>query len=106
MTILSTSACARAMRVATQLDQLARALHPFGEHVDVEVVAFELVEDVAELGHRVGVPDRVVTHEFSSSTRSTRLAIRPEASSVTSSSPTAASAARRTVWPFAARVML
>src|SRR5262249_6267524 len=42
---------------ATQLDELGRPADPLGEHVDVEVVALELVEDVLELGHRLGVAE-------------------------------------------------
>ena len=44
---------------AAELDQLAGPLHPHREQVDVEVVALELVEDVAELAHGVGVADLV-----------------------------------------------
>src|SRR3954453_7882785 len=76
---------------SAQLDQEAGPLDPLGEHVDVEVVALELVEDVAELGHGVGVPDGVVGialvggggHRLAhSSVSSTRLVSLPSASSV------------------------
>ena len=50
------------MRVRHSLiNSLARFTRS-AKHVDVEIVAFELVEDVAELGHRVGVSDCVVAH--------------------------------------------
>src|SRR5262249_45009165 len=78
--------------VASHRDQLAGAPDAFGEHVDVEVVALELLEDLPELCHRRRVPgSRCVTcrcaHRAScraSSTDSTTLVTLPAASSVTS----------------------
>ncbi len=47
------------MRPRQSWMKLARPLHAHGEHVDVEVVALELFEDVVELAHGVGVADLV-----------------------------------------------
>ena len=53
------------------LDQLAGPPDPLREHVDVELVALELVEDRLELLHGVGVADRFfVTHRLAHSTDS------------------------------------
>ena len=59
VTTRSTSAWARAMRPRQSwISSLARCTRS-GEHVDVEVVALELLEDVVELAHGVGVADLV-----------------------------------------------
>ena len=75
----STSACARAMRPRHSVISSPAAVHARREHVDVEVVALELGEDVAQLGHRVGVTDlaRPVTHRRPPRLPPTRLMTRP-----------------------------
>ena len=44
-------------RDAALLRQRRRPLDPGGEHIDVEVVVLEVVEDRLQLGHGVGVAD-------------------------------------------------
>src|SRR5256886_4021474 len=82
-----------------QLDELAGPAHALGEHVDVEVVALELLEDPLELGHRLGVAERAVpvvgvvgvvvrcAHGSRLSTSCTTLAAAPSANSVRSRAP-------------------
>ena len=49
----------RVEAAAAQLHEVGGPLHPFGQQVDVDVVAVELVEDLLELLHRLGVPEVV-----------------------------------------------
>src|SRR5204863_9364112 len=96
-----------------QLDELAGPADALGEHVDVEVVALELLEDALELGHRLGVAElaaRVVgavvrcAHGSRLSTSCTTLAAVPSANSVRSRSPVLSAAARFTTCPSRSRV--
>ena len=102
VTILATSSSARVMRARhTSMSSLARrTLHR--EHVDVEVVALELVEDLLELPHRLRVADRVVAHDASSTTR---LVIVPSATSVTRIAPDVTAEPDRITAPVSARVI-
>ncbi len=93
------SMCSRAGAdaVTAEADQHARPLHPVGQVVDVDRLAFQLAQDLLELGHRVGVADVVHVgvggHRSSSCSlaASTRLRMSPPAVRVTSSSPAATS---------------
>src|SRR5438445_695477 len=99
-----------------QLDELAGPAYALGEHVDVEVVALELLEDPLELGHRLGVAERAApvvrvvggvvrcAHDSRLSTSCTTLAAVPSAKSVRSRSPVLSAAARFTTCPSRSRV--
>ena len=46
---------------ATQTDELGGALDVRAEEIDVDIVVLELLEDLLELGQRVGIAELVVT---------------------------------------------
>ena len=113
-----TSAWARGDPLAADLHELAGPADPLGEHVDVELVPLELLEDLLELADRVGVPrgrGLVVGHgaaplsccgSGAGSTRSTRVTAVPSANSTVRSLPGATAARRVRTRPSASRVIV
>src|SRR3989442_7819843 len=100
---------------AAQLDELAGPADALGEHVDVEVVALELLQDPLELRHRLGVAELAgpvvgavvrCAHDSRLSTSCTTLAAVPSANSVRSRSPVLSAAARFTTCPSRSRVIV